>query len=539
MLVHKRLSDVADVIAGQSPPSSTYNKEGVGLPFYQGKADFGVRSPITRTWCSVPNKTAEPGDILMSVRAPIGPVNMCVERSAIGRGIAAIRAKEGYSNEYLFAFLKRQEKSLAALGTGSTFTAISTTQLRAFKVPVVGDENDQRRIAALLSRAEGLIAQRKESLRLLDELVRSVFLEMFGDPGKNEKQWPVRHLEDMTSDIVDCPHSTPEISEGPTPFACIRTSELRNGYIFWPSMRYVDEDIYKVRTKRLVPQRGDIIYGREGSFGEAVRLPFSPKFCLGQRTMLIRPDRKVCSGTYLWAALRSEYGYHQALRKNSGSTVGHVNVKDIRKFKFPCPPVTNQRHFSSIVQSIDNLREKLAESQLELEQLYGSLSQRAFRGELHSPTLVGGPRTPREHYHSQMAAIEQAALDEWFREEFGKPPEVSTASEAGQQAKPSRKSLLPGALKAPLLGEVVGEQFKPEFTREVIKKARLKDFTFSQFAQAVTDLKFKYAYSDLVRGIFDGLWGAGRFLEQRFEGAEQNEGDGVKVVQMRLRLLPN
>lgn len=67
----KRLGDVATIVAGQSPPSATYNSEGVGLPFFQGKADFGEFYPVTRLWCSEPSKEAEANDVLISVRAPV------------------------------------------------------------------------------------------------------------------------------------------------------------------------------------------------------------------------------------------------------------------------------------------------------------------------------------------------------------------------------------------------------------------------------------------------------------------------------------
>lgn len=85
------LSDVAKIIMGQSPPSSTYNSTGKGLPFFQGKTDFGEMYPTPRVYCTEPNRIAEPGDILITVRAPVGPTNINFVQSCIGRGLAAIR----------------------------------------------------------------------------------------------------------------------------------------------------------------------------------------------------------------------------------------------------------------------------------------------------------------------------------------------------------------------------------------------------------------------------------------------------------------
>ncbi len=91
------LESISEIILGQSPPSSTYNENGEGLPFYQGKLEFGEIYPIPQKWCSSPKKIAEKGDVLISVRAPVGPTNVCPGKSCIGRGFAAIRGIGGIS----------------------------------------------------------------------------------------------------------------------------------------------------------------------------------------------------------------------------------------------------------------------------------------------------------------------------------------------------------------------------------------------------------------------------------------------------------
>lgn len=100
--------EVSDIIMGQSPPSSTYNIEKIGIPFYQGKAEFGEHHPKTIKLCSKPVKVAEPDDILISVRAPEGDVNICEATSCIGRGLAAIRTnKKLLDSQFLYYFLKK------------------------------------------------------------------------------------------------------------------------------------------------------------------------------------------------------------------------------------------------------------------------------------------------------------------------------------------------------------------------------------------------------------------------------------------------
>jgi type I restriction enzyme S subunit len=144
--------EIAEIIMGQSPPSNTYNQEGVGLPFYQGKADFGELYPTPRIWCTKPNKIAEAGDILISVRAPVGPVNMCRERSCIGRGLAAIAPqKEIFDNFFLFYYFKSIEENW--VGKGSTFGAIKKKDLQNLLIPLPPLE-EQKRIVAYLDKIQ-------------------------------------------------------------------------------------------------------------------------------------------------------------------------------------------------------------------------------------------------------------------------------------------------------------------------------------------------------------------------------------------------
>jgi len=120
-------SDVSEIIMGQSPPSSTYNKEKKGMPFFQGKKDFGEKFPIATIWCTKPRKVAKKGDILLSVRAPVGDTNWADEECCIGRGLSAIRVK--IEPEYVYYFLKLIKTKLSRSGVGSVFNALNKNEL--------------------------------------------------------------------------------------------------------------------------------------------------------------------------------------------------------------------------------------------------------------------------------------------------------------------------------------------------------------------------------------------------------------------------
>jgi len=176
---------------GQSPPSSTYNTNRVGLPFYQGKKEFGDLYPTPKKYCSEPKKIAESNDILISVRAPVGPTNFCKEKSCIGRGLAAIRAKEEIKYFYLFYYLRYFVFNLIEKSTGTTFNAISKDTLEGFKVSLFSLQEQQQiinEIESRLSVCNKLEETIKEGLEKIKYLRQSILKKAF--EGKLVQQDP-------------------------------------------------------------------------------------------------------------------------------------------------------------------------------------------------------------------------------------------------------------------------------------------------------------------------------------------------------------
>lgn len=163
----ERIDDIGKVIPGNSPPSSTYNSNGDGLPFYQGKTEFGDIFPEPEKWCSDPKKIAEKGDVLVSVRAPVGATNICPEKSCIGRGLAAIRGSDRVNTKYVFYALTALRSSLEKKGSGTTFDSITGDQLRAFEIPVPPLDEQ----ALIVSKIEELTSKVDIGLSELDSVV--------------------------------------------------------------------------------------------------------------------------------------------------------------------------------------------------------------------------------------------------------------------------------------------------------------------------------------------------------------------------------
>ena len=170
-------TDICTLIMGQSPDSSSYNTNCEGLPFYQGNSDFGELYPVPRVWCSEPKKIAQENDILISVRAPIGDLNIANEKCCIGRGLAAIRIinSDNVDLTYLYHFFESKKTYLQEKGTGSTFKAINKDSLINFVIPLPSVK-EQESISQELSALHLLIKGKKNQLFALDELVKSRFI---------------------------------------------------------------------------------------------------------------------------------------------------------------------------------------------------------------------------------------------------------------------------------------------------------------------------------------------------------------------------
>jgi len=173
----KRLGDLAMIIMGQSPKSEYYNNRGDGLPFFQGNRDFGELHPSPSTYCSLPSKIALPKDILMSVRAPVGALNLAAEECCIGRGLCAIRPNR--SGRFIFYLLKANIENIHAAESGAVFGAVNKADLNSLLLLIPSDEQTQDKIAAILSAYDDLIENNLRRIKILEEMAQSIYREWF------------------------------------------------------------------------------------------------------------------------------------------------------------------------------------------------------------------------------------------------------------------------------------------------------------------------------------------------------------------------
>lgn len=374
---YKKLGEVCNITMGQSPDGKSIN-DNEGVEFHQGKTCFGERTlGVSCLFSNAPVKLAEANSVLLCVRAPVGYPNITNRKICIGRGLCALYAKENIDNTFLFYSLLGKQSHFEKNATGSTFKAISSKVISNTEIPLP-PKSTQLSIVSELDKINELIRLKKEQLKDYDNLAQSIFYEMFGDPVENEKGWEVKKMKDVCTHIVDCPHFTPKKADTTTNYPCIRTSELKGGTISWSTMQYLEKDEYEKRIARLKPETGDIIFGREGTIGDAVILPSGYNFSLGQRTMLIRTDNEMIINTFMHRTLMSEWIKHQIEYVNVSSTVAHVNIKDFKLFDVPLPPLPLQHLFAQRIEQIERQKSAVQQSITDLETLLASRMQYWF-----------------------------------------------------------------------------------------------------------------------------------------------------------------
>ncbi|HMP28626.1 MAG TPA: restriction endonuclease subunit S [Saprospiraceae bacterium] len=289
--------------------------------------------------------------------------------------------------EYFLHFLKHNifQRQKNKLCTGAIQSAISNSGIEKIFVPVP-DYNDQLHIANILSKAENLIAQRKESIRLLDEFLKSTFLEMFGDPGINPKKWPVKKLEDYIEYMGDIGSNGSnemvaknlEMLDEEDYAIMIRTTNLtRND--FKNNIKYVTKKTYDFFKKSKI-YGGEIIMNKIGSAGDFWLMPnLNRPVTLGLNQLVIRP--KNMPTLFLFHYLSTDYGKMIVKAQCKGATTKSITKTAVKALPIIVPPFELQTKFAQIVEKTEALKTQYQQSLQELENLYGSLSQKAFRGE--------------------------------------------------------------------------------------------------------------------------------------------------------------
>lgn len=341
------LKNIAVIMMGQSPSSSSYNEEGVGIPFYQGNADFGELYPTARIWCNDPKKIANKNDILISVRAPIGALNYATEQCCIGRGLASITVKDEVLRNYVFRLLKANRNKLINQGSGSTFKAIGKSNLEELRIPIV-DEMTQKKIMNLMDATEQIIRQRQIELQLFDDLIKARFVEMFGDINLNDKKWNHEPLGKLCTIVRGgSPRPIEQFLGGDVPWIKIGdATDGDNVYLTSTKEHIIQEGVKKSRLVKA----GSLIFANCGvSLGFARILTFDG--CIHDGWLAMEDIDARLDKVFLLQSLNQMTEHFRSIAP--AGTQPNLNTVIMKCYQQIMPPIELQREFIRFAKQVD------------------------------------------------------------------------------------------------------------------------------------------------------------------------------------------
>jgi type I restriction enzyme S subunit len=391
------------IVMGQSPDSENYNYENKGVPFLQGNAEFTKLYPKPVVWCENAPKKALENDILLSVRAPVGALNIADQKYGIGRGLCAIRCKKSFF-KFLFYQLIIREAELNSVGTGSTYVAISTDDVSNLSL-IVPSKDEQIQIAEYLDwhilKFDELIEESNKLIELLKEkrsaLINQVVtkgldlkakLKNSGIDwiGKIPENWEMRKLSHIAKKI--CVGFVGSIekhyTESQGGVILLKTGNVGYGQILLDDVSHVTKEFHKVNKKsQLNP--GDLVIARHGESGRSAVIPpeIAVSNCLN---VVLLKSSSTMSGEYYSYLLNSHAVQEHLQAIQGGSVQGVINTEDLSSLKVTYPPLQEQIQIATYLDSktleLDITIEKVQKSIKLLEEYKKSLINNVVTGKI-------------------------------------------------------------------------------------------------------------------------------------------------------------
>ena len=361
-----KLSDIADVTMGQSPKSEFYNSEGDGLPFLQGNRTFGDRYPTFDTWTTSPTKIAEAGDVIMSVRAPVGDLNITPVKMCLGRGVCSIRAKNG-CQDFIYYLMQFSMKQLLSKESGTVFGSVNRNDINGLEVNIPEDIETQEKIARFLGCIDEKIEINKSINENLQEQAQALYANMFIQ--NNSDQWS----EGVLSDVA-------EIIMGQSPKGDTY-NEDGVGTVFFQGrgefgFRFPTRRLFTTDPKRMA-QSNDVLMSVRAPVGD-LNVAYEP-CCIGRGLGAIRSkDGHQSFVLYTVFSLREKLD----MFNGEGTVFGSINRDALNSMPIIIPTKDKMDRFEEIVAPMDAAIRNNYEEICRLEAIRDSLLPRLMSGEL-------------------------------------------------------------------------------------------------------------------------------------------------------------
>ncbi|HEF1032405.1 TPA: restriction endonuclease subunit S [Campylobacter coli] len=311
-----KLGDIAEITMGQSPKSEFYNFDNIGMPFLQGNRTFGRKYPYFDTYCTKYKKIAKKGEILFSVRAPVGDINFANNDICIGRGLCSMNAKNG-ENEFLYYLLHNLRSVIINNESGSVFGSVNKNDLQTIEI-LLPPLEEQRQIAAILSSIDDKIELLHEQNKTLEELAQTLFRHYFIE--NSNPSWQEKPLSEIAKFLngLACQKYPPKNFLDKLPV--LKIKELSDGAI-GKNPDYASSEI----ADDYIVNSGDVIFSWSATL--MVKIWGGEKSVLNQHLFKVSSDKYPKWFFYYWTKyhLREFITISQA----HATTMGHIKRKDL------------------------------------------------------------------------------------------------------------------------------------------------------------------------------------------------------------------
>lgn len=372
-----KLQEIVDVTMGQSPKSEYYNTDGKGYPFLQGNRTFGFKHPNFDIYTTVMTKPAKAGDVLMSVRAPVGDLNITPVDMCLGRGVCSLRMKNG-NQSFLYYMMNYYVPHLLKKESGTVFGSVNRSDINGLEVDIPEDEQIQRRIARYLEMIDDKIELNNKINNNLEEQLSSLFVNMFGRSIDSLDNSDIK-LGDLI-ESVDNRGKTPPLSDKPTAYPIIDVRALSgNSRIidYTNCTKYVSEETYNNWFRSGHPKEYDILISTVGSLAE-MKIFLGNTGCIAQNVVGFRT--KGISPLYLYQYLN--YIKNDLVAYNIGSVQPSIKVTHIIKHSIYVAPKEDIEIFDSVARDITKIIFANCQENEALKQMRDTLLPKLMSGEL-------------------------------------------------------------------------------------------------------------------------------------------------------------
>ncbi len=385
----KKLKDICKIVSGATPKTVKPEYWDGDIPWVTPKDLSSLKSiylsnperAITKAGfdsCSTQMIPAK--SVLLSSRAPIGHLAINEVEVCTNQGFKSLIPSKEIYPEYLYFCIKYFVPQLKNLGRGATFTEISKDIVENFEIPVVPLEQ-QKAIALRLSESYKLIELSEQRLSELDNYLRSLFIEMFGDPVSNSLGYPLEQLSKVCTKVTDGTHDTPERTDAGKMF--ITGKNIRPFKFDLSDLEYVADGVHREIFERCDPAKGDVLITNIGAgVGNAVFNNFNEEFSM-KNVALLKPRNQVLDGRYLESLLNLPHMKSHLLEQNQqGGAQKFLSLNTLRNIKIPLPGIDAQKSYAAQVENCFLIKQQMENSSEELNSLFQSLLAESFSGAL-------------------------------------------------------------------------------------------------------------------------------------------------------------